>query len=251
MCEKRIGVQLDPIPNTKLGRIKIEQKKDQEKAKREHRRVMMAVDEFLKVLKKHNLDKNHTINKTELEAAFKSDDFSKTSSEMLFGTDCTVQNAFDLLDRDKNGEINYQELINFIQGTGINLQQRFLGYQRKDISGVFDYFGTIQNAVLTNVQRAFVNPQDLDRTVGINTGHVGTSDFTLEEEDRSFAVAQGYKSTMTFLKYFAAKEELLKNADESLRKRIRSLSTNREDDVKEEDENDDDTHDDVIKGNNE
>lgn len=251
MCEKRIGVQLDPIPNTKLGRIKIEQKRDQEKAKREHRRVMMAVDEFLKVLKKHNLDKNHTINKTELEAAFKSDDFSKTSSEMLFGTDCTVQNAFDLLDRDKNGEINYQELINFIQGTGINLQQRFLGYQRKDISGVFDYFGTIQNAVLTNVQRAFVNPQDLDRTVGINTGHVGTSDFTLEEEDRSFAVAQGYKSTMTFLKYFAAKEELLKNADESLRKRIRSLSTNREDDVKEEDENDDDTHDDVIKGNNE
>ncbi|XP_052682470.1 uncharacterized protein LOC128163053 [Crassostrea angulata] len=251
MCEKRIGVQLDPIPNTKLGRIKIEQKRGQEKAKREHRRVMMAVDEFLKVLKKHNLDKNHTINKTELEAAFKSDDFSKTSSEMLFGTDCTVQNAFDLLDRDKNGEINYQELINFIQGTGINLQQRFLGYQRKDISGVFDYFGTIQNAVLTNVQRAFVNPQDLDRTVGINTGHVGTSDFTLEEEDRSFAVAQGYKSTMTFLKYFAAKEELLKNADESLRKRIRSLSTNREDDVKEEDENDDDTHDDVIKGNNE
>lgn len=57
---------------------------------------------------------------------------------------------------------------------------------------------------------------------------------------------QGYKSTMTFLKYFAAKEELLKNADESLRKRIRSLSTNGENDVKEENENDDDTHDDVI-----
>lgn len=31
--------------------------------------------------------------------------------------------------------------------------------------------------------------EDLDRTVGINTGHVGTSDFTLEEEDRSFVVA--------------------------------------------------------------
>ncbi|XP_052682469.1 uncharacterized protein LOC128163052 [Crassostrea angulata] len=243
MCEKRIGVQLDPIPNTKLGRIKMEQKRDQEKAKREHRRVIMAVDEFLKVLKKYNLDKNHTINKTELEAAFKSDDFSRTSSEMLFGKDCTVQNAFDLLDRDKNGEINYQELIHFIQGTGINLQQRFLGYQRKDISGVFDYFGTIENAILTNIQRAFFNPQDLDRTVGINTGHVGTVDFTLEEEDRSFAIAQGYKSTMTFLKYFAAKEEL--------KKRVGSLSTNGENDAKEEDGIDDDTHDDVIKGNNE
>ncbi|XP_065929686.1 uncharacterized protein [Magallana gigas] len=70
MCEKRKGVQLDPIPNTKLGRIKLKQKKDQEKAKRENRRVVMAVDEFLKVLKKHNLDKNHTIYRTELEAAF-------------------------------------------------------------------------------------------------------------------------------------------------------------------------------------
>ena len=32
-----------------LDRMKMEQKKVQEKAKREHRRVMMAVDEFLKV----------------------------------------------------------------------------------------------------------------------------------------------------------------------------------------------------------
>ena len=30
--------------------MKMEQKKVQEKAKREHRRVMMAVDEFLKVM---------------------------------------------------------------------------------------------------------------------------------------------------------------------------------------------------------
>lgn len=32
-----------------FDRMKMEQKKVQEKAKREHRRVMMAVDEFLKV----------------------------------------------------------------------------------------------------------------------------------------------------------------------------------------------------------
>eukprot|EP00105_Crassostrea_gigas_P043529 XP_019927677.1 PREDICTED: uncharacterized protein LOC105340042 isoform X4 [Crassostrea gigas] len=190
LLEKRIGVHLDPSPNTKLAKMKMEQKKVQEKAKREHRRVMMAVDEFLKVLKKHNLDKDHTISRSELENAFKDeDDFSKKSSEMLFGKDCTVQKAFDLLDKDKNGEINFNELMNFIQGTGISLQQRFLGYQRRDINGIFEFFDTLQNALLTNVKRAFVNDEDLDRTVGINTGHVGTSDFTLEEEDRSFAVA--------------------------------------------------------------
>lgn len=50
---------------------------------------------------------------------------------------------------------------------------------------------------------------------------------------------QGYKSTMTFLRYFAAKEEIAKN-DESLRERIRSLSSTVENDVEEQDENDDD-----------
>jgi hypothetical protein len=109
---------------------------------------------------------------------------------MLFGKDCTVQQAFNLLDKDGNGEvswrtkprdtcsrslayyiiqtkilnlfwisfqINFNELINFIQGTGISLQQRFLGYQRRDINGIFEFFDTLQNALLTNVKRAFVN----------------------------------------------------------------------------------------------
>lgn len=75
---------------------------------------------------------------------------------------------------------------------------------------------------------------------------------------------QGYKSTMTFLRYFAAKEEIAKN-DESLRERIRSLSSTVENDVEEQDENDDDAimedmtvvdgvqdvKDDVIKGKDE
>lgn len=30
--------------------------------------------------------------------------------------------------------------------------------------------------------------RDLDRTVGINTGHVSTTDFVLEEADREFVV---------------------------------------------------------------
>lgn len=75
---------------------------------------------------------------------------------------------------------------------------------------------------------------------------------------------QGYKSTMTFLRYFAAKEEIAKN-DESFRERIRSLSSTVENDVEEQDENDDDeimedmnvvdgvqdVKDDVIKGKDE
>lgn len=212
ICEQRLGVELDPTPNTKLGREKMKLQRDQEIAKREHRRVIMAVAEFMKVLRKHELHKNHTISRKVLKEAFECEEFSTKSSELLFGKDCTVEDAFKILDSNKNGEINFQELINFIEGAGVNLQQRFLGYQRKDIDGLFNYALTLENAIMTNVQRAFVDRQDVDRTVGINTGHVGTSDFTLEDGDRSFAVAQGYKSTMVFLKYFVAKK-LLKDVE--------------------------------------
>ena len=34
------------------------------------------------------------------------EEFSTKSSEMLFGKDCTVHKAFDLLDKDKNGEVS-------------------------------------------------------------------------------------------------------------------------------------------------
>lgn len=51
--------------------------------------------------------------------------------------------------------------MNFIQSTGICLQQRFLGYQRKDITGLFSFFDTLQNALLTNVKRVFVEVREL------------------------------------------------------------------------------------------
>jgi hypothetical protein len=58
-------------------------------------------------------------------------------------------------------QIQYHELMNFIQSTGICLQQRFLGYQRKDITGLFSFFDTLQNALLTNVKRVFVEVREL------------------------------------------------------------------------------------------
>nr|XP_034309105.1 uncharacterized protein LOC105339290 [Crassostrea gigas] len=213
MLEKRIGVQPDTAPNTKLARMKMEKKKVQQETKKEHRRVMVAVDEFLKVLNKHNLDKDHTISHTELKNAFEDEEFSQKSREMLFGKDCTAEKAFDHLDEDKDGEINFNELISFIQSTGVSLQQRFLGYQRTDINDIVEYFDTLQNTLLTNIKWAFITDEDLDRTVGINTCYVGTSDFELEEADKDYVISQGYKSTMTFLRYFVAKLEMSKASE--------------------------------------
>ena len=46
---------------------------------------------------------NQSINHVRLKFQ---EEFSTKSSEMLFGKDCTVHKAFDLLDKDKNGEVS-------------------------------------------------------------------------------------------------------------------------------------------------
>ncbi|XP_033762792.1 uncharacterized protein LOC117344229 isoform X2 [Pecten maximus] len=220
LMEQRIGTHLAELPDTKLARKKKEEKKQQETVHREHRRVTIAVNEFLRVLQKHDMDGGGTINKTELEAAFADDEFSEQSAEILFGNDYDVHKAFELLDEDDDGEIEYHELIHFVENTGVFLQQRYIGYQRKNIDGLMSFFDTLQSALLTNVKRIFVQDKDLDRTVGINTGHVGTSDFKLEKGDRDFVVEQGRRSITSFLKYYAAHHKNQTRRSESSQSRV-------------------------------
>lgn len=208
ILQQRVGTELPPFPETKLAKEKIRKKKMQEKVKLEHIRNLHAVSAFLKVLKKHNKDKDDKINKSELRDALNdTDEFPMRYAERLFGKNVTVEEAMAALDEDGNGEVYYHELVHFIERTGVSLQARFLGYQRKEIKGLFSFFDTLQSALLTNVKRIHVEERDIERTVGINTGHVGTSDFKLEEADREFVVEQGRRSTEAFLRYYVIKND--------------------------------------------
>lgn len=207
ILQERVGAELPPFPETKLAKRfegeKIRKKKLQEKVKFEHMRNLHAVSAFLKVLNKHNENADDKINKSELEKALKDEiDFPPRYVERLFGKNVTVEEAMAALDENGDGVIKYNELVHFIERTGVSLQARFLGYQRKEISGLFSFFDTLQSALLTNIKRIFVEERDIERTVGINTGHVGTSDFVLEQADRDFVVEQGRRSTETFLRYY-------------------------------------------------
>ncbi|XP_076072044.1 uncharacterized protein LOC143043738 isoform X2 [Mytilus galloprovincialis] len=219
--EKRLGVHLDKFPYTKLAR-KVSQKKNcQETTQHEYHRVTKAVNAFLKVLKKHNIDGDEVIDREEFINAFQDEELNKVHSNLLFGENCSAELAFDAIDKDGNGEIEFSELKEFIENSGICLQQRFLGYQRQEITGLFSFFNVLQNALLLNVKKGFVVAEDLDRTVGINTGHVGTMDFQLEPEDRAYANEQGRRSMLSFLKYYAASKNLKK------RHRFESISEER------------------------
>ncbi|XP_052797030.1 uncharacterized protein LOC128229234 isoform X2 [Mya arenaria] len=208
ILQQRVGAELPEFPKTKLAKEKIKKKKKQEQVKLEHIRNLHAVSAFLKVLKKHNKDNDDKINKTELKNALNDKDgFPPRYVERLFGKNVTVDEAMAALDEDGNGEVYYHEIVHFIERTGVSLQARFLGYQRKEIKGLFSFFDTLQSALLTNVKRIVVEERDIERTIGINTGHVGTSDFTLEQADRDFVIEQGKRSAETFLRYYVVKND--------------------------------------------
>ncbi|XP_050394210.1 uncharacterized protein YqhO-like, partial [Patella vulgata] len=59
-----------------------------------------------------------------------------------------------------------------------------------------------------NEQDIYVDERDMARTVGINTGHMGTTDFELEEEDMEFVVERGYNATKAYLQYYIAMNSL-------------------------------------------
>jgi len=97
------------------------------------------------------------------------------------------------------------ELLQFIEEQGVRMQTRFQGYGRREVRTLADFLSALQNTLLTNVKFLYVKDADEYRTVGINTGHVGTSDYNLTEADREFVVARGYNAISAFMKYYVAK----------------------------------------------
>ncbi|XP_059159411.1 uncharacterized protein LOC131943353 [Physella acuta] len=205
----RHGVQLQDLPNTKLARAKIRKKKLQLKTDREHRRLVNAMNAFLRSLR-HHAGGGDSIDHNELKEALQDERrFSNAKRLILFG-DVSFDVILDYLDSDHDGQISYNELLNFMEDTGISMQNRFLGYQRRQIKNLPSFLDTLQATLLTNVKRVYVEERDLKRTVGINTGHVGTSDFVLEQDDIDFLIERGRRSLEAFLKYYVASNHLKK-----------------------------------------
>ncbi|CAL1546595.1 unnamed protein product [Lymnaea stagnalis] len=202
--EKRLGSTepKEPTVQTKLFKQKQKKKALLAQAEREHGRMVRAVEAFMRVLDKHNLTDLEYIDRDELKNALQDKDFSEDNAILLFGDDIDVNSAFNILDKDGNGKIAFIELVQFIEEHGIRMQTRFQGYGRREVTTFFEFLSALQNTLLTNLKYVFVGEKDVCRTVGINTGHVGTSDYTLEDADRDFVIARGYNATRSFLQYY-------------------------------------------------
>ncbi|CAG5135984.1 unnamed protein product, partial [Candidula unifasciata] len=176
--EQRIGSLTpdEPIRCTKLYR-KLRKTEIKNEFEREHSRCLKAAESFMRALYKHNLHGQVVISKQQLKDALEDESvFPREDKELLFGINISVDDAFEILDKDSNGQ-SYSVW-----------QNRIHGYERMEISSLLDFVFALQKAWLINMKKVYAVDGDINRTVGINTGHIGTSNYILEDEDRDFLV---------------------------------------------------------------
>ncbi|XP_070541986.1 uncharacterized protein [Ptychodera flava] len=193
-------------PETKIFMKKKKKNRLKEDTQLQYSETCAAMARFVKFLSEGDLDKSDTIDRKELEQIFKNNRrFTDIDAMILFGEDYTLDTVFDVLDKDKDGEISMLELIQFAQERGVRLWSMFTGYDRYEVNNVGDYLTAVQETVLTNVKRLYNEERDLDRTVAIYLDYIEGGDFYLEPADKLFAIKQGAKATITFLKHYVAK----------------------------------------------
>ncbi|XP_062574723.1 uncharacterized protein LOC134236568 isoform X2 [Saccostrea cucullata] len=200
------------FPDTPLGRKATQKMENERKLNKEHKCVRTAVSKFLKILQKYNLDKDEFISRDELENAIRSEELSHCDKKRLFGKNVTVDEVMAKLDKDKNGKISYEELVSFIEETGISVVHRRLGFGRQQVDTFLSLLQTLYNTMSLNIVRISVSAADVSRTVGLNSHYIGTLTFDYTKEDADFVGQESYNTTLAFLKNFVAKLKMEEKA---------------------------------------
>ncbi|KAH9502368.1 hypothetical protein Btru_075509 [Bulinus truncatus] len=164
----RPGLQLNSLPETKLAKAKKKMEHYEEQ-----KRMIQAMNAFLASLKEHDTDNNDMISRRELLAALSDEKlFPPSEKKIIFG-DVDSETIWKCLDKDGNDQFS-------------------------------KFLSSLYETLTTNVDRVYIQEKDLHRTVGINTGYVGTTDFELEKGDVEFLCERGRLSLETFLKSYVA-----------------------------------------------
>merc|ERR1719239_170354 len=130
-------------------------------------------------------------------------EISEEQALLLFGRNHSPEAIMQHFDLSRDGKISFPELMVAFDMEGLHIWEYVYGYGKIDkIDDLWQFLNTIYNVTTLNLMSSHMKAGDERRTVGINTGHVGTMDFDLEPADKRFAFDRGYNATKSFLKYF-------------------------------------------------
>ncbi|XP_072016164.1 uncharacterized protein [Amphiura filiformis] len=190
------------LPDTKFARERGKAKEEQQHAAEKHEQIVKALTDFLNLMKENDVDDSGTISREELQSALSNagSSFTDEQKDLLFGKDKSVDELFDSLDQNGDGQITVNELTQFAEKQGFEVRKMFRGFESRKVKDVTGYFDAIVETLLLNMKRIFMRGEDLERTVGIDTAYIDTLDFNMEAGDKEFLLQQGKIGCMAFLR---------------------------------------------------
>ncbi|XP_066299541.1 uncharacterized protein [Branchiostoma lanceolatum] len=201
-------------PDTVLAGTKDKAERDRLGAQEFRKRTKELIGDFLNAVRTSDEDGSGTINRKELEDAFLKESENINDGESL-PTGVNVAQLFDALDVNKDGEITYQEVVQFFENQGYSLMTKDLkDEQGTAVNSLSQYHVSYQQLLNLLAKRVHLEPREFDRTVGINTDYVHATDLFLELSDKEFALQQGVKGTRAFLKKYVRKWKLKPRPEE-------------------------------------
>ncbi|XP_038060130.1 uncharacterized protein LOC119731155 [Patiria miniata] len=209
---KKAGCSIT-VPDTERSRKRAQSK--EEKAKL-HDSSKQALTKFVALLRSYDKDDSGTISKQEFKESLEgaADRFTEDDARLLFGSDSHNPDAiFDILDSNGNGEIEFCELLAFAEKRGVDMMEELRGFERlADFDHLTGLFGALLNALILNANRLSFKTSDIDRTIGVNTGYLGSTDFDMEPADRDYIAQCGKMGVVYFLRDYIKKHNLQKKA---------------------------------------
>nr|XP_034302817.1 uncharacterized protein LOC117681620 [Crassostrea gigas] len=192
-------------PDTTLARKALDRRLTAVRLGKEHQSTGEAISKFLELAGKYDIDCSNTITKDELTEVFKDETFTAGQKEILFGENATIEAAMKIMDKDSSGNIDFNEIVEYCSRKGYALANYgILGSEKQQINSLKDFTQAFFSTVSLNADQIGFSSKDLPRTVGVHTHYVNTADFSVETEDVKFIMEEGKKSTLAFLKHFAA-----------------------------------------------
>ncbi|XP_035688852.1 uncharacterized protein LOC118424405 [Branchiostoma floridae] len=215
-------------PDTEAARA-YEDKRSVEtvKAMENRKKIRNLIDKLLTSLKAQNIEDTSTISREELHRAFaEAGNKSLTDKEKkkLFGKEYAnnVDQLFDQMDADKDGKLTFQEIHQFFTNRGFRWLTRGMEIKREHVSSLADYTLKYMDLLSFLGKKIYHKVDDMERTIGVDSDYVKTTDFQLEDEDKIHLFKNGATGARAFLRTYIAKNDL-KPTRNNAKRRWKSL----------------------------
>ncbi|XP_072023650.1 uncharacterized protein [Amphiura filiformis] len=146
------------LPDTKFAKERVKAKEVQQHAAEKHEHIVKALTDFLNLMKENDVDDSGTISREELQAALSNagSSFTDEQKELLFGKDKSVDELFDSLDQNGDGQISVSELTQFAEKQGWAVRKMFRGFESRKVNDIAGFFDAIVETLLLNMKRIFM-----------------------------------------------------------------------------------------------